>query len=640
MLKSRTVSVVGMQHLEPRRMLASLPAGFSDAALATGLERPVSLDVAGDGRVFVTEQRGNIRIISGGGLLPTPFATLDASSGGERGADGLVLDPDFAANGYVYVYYTAKTPFVHNQVVRLTADGDVAAAGSLAVLFDLDRLDPNSLIHNGGGLRFGADGMLYVTTGENGDPSKAQSLSTTLGKVLRINPNGSIPQDNPFAAQTTGNNQAIWALGLRNPFTFDIERTTGRTFINDVGQATWEEIDQATPGANFGWPATEGPTADPRLTAPLFAYHHTQGDPTGCAITGGTFYDPPAGAAHPFPAEYFGDYFFSDGCNPWVWRLDRDTNTAAPFATLDGPAFSLTTGPDGSLYYTAYNAGQVRRISFAQPGAPVILTVPTAQTAVAGQPATFTVQAFGQEPLTYQWHRDGADLPGATSPSLTIDATTPADNDATFSVTVTNALGSVTTTPVALGVITDDPPTATILAPREGVLYTAGRVLHFSGVATDPEDGRLKPAALSWRIDFHHDEHLHPFYPETAGRRRGTVKIPNVGETSSNVWYRIHLTATDSAGVSTTVFRDVHPRTATVTVTSNVDVAQLTLDGQPIITPLTFTGVVGIKRTLEAPATQVIDGITYTFRGWGNRKRRLLEFKTPPKDRTLTAAYT
>jgi hypothetical protein len=488
-------------------------------------------------------------------------------------------------------------------------------------------------------VRFGTDGKLYITTGENGDSGKAQSLSTTLGKVLRINPDGTIPEDNPFYAQTTGNNRAIWAMGLRNPFTFDIERDTGRTFVNDVGQAAWEEINQATAGANFGWPREEGPGTDPRFTQPLYAYHHHRDAPNGCAIAGGTFYDPPAGAAAPFPERFAGDYFFADGCDGWVWRLDRESGAAGPFAADLGPAFSLTSGPDGSLYYVAYIQGEVRKISYAEPGPPVIANSPVAQSVAAGRPATFSVEAFGQEPLVYQWQRDGVDIPGATSPSYTLAAPAAADGGATFRVVVTNTLGTATSAAAPLTVVVDAPPVATILLPVESSLYSAGGVLRFRGAATDAEDGRLRPSAFSWRVDFHHDDHLHPFVPETPGRRGGSVRIPATGETSANVWYRVHLTVTDSAGITTTTFRDVRPRTATLTVHASQAGVPLALDGQPMAAPYTFTSVVGLKRTLEAPATQVFDGVTYTFRGWGRKKTPVLDLKTPRADRTYAAVY-
>src|SRR5262249_29531611 len=158
----------------------------------------------------------------------------------------------------------------------------------------------------------GIDGKLYIGVGENANGANSQSLNTLLGKMLRINPDGSIPGDNPFVTTATGVNRAIWALGLRNPFTFAVQPGTGRIFINDVGQNTFEEINEGVAGANYGWPAAEGPSTDPAFRNPLFYYGHGSGDSLGFAITGGAFYNP---ATVQFPADYVGDYFFADLVN-------------------------------------------------------------------------------------------------------------------------------------------------------------------------------------------------------------------------------------------------------------------------------------------------------------------------------------
>ena len=256
--------------VEPRAA-ATLPGGFTETVMATGLASPTAMALAPDGRIFVTEQGGRLRVIKNGALLSTPFVTVTVNFIGEQGLLGVALDPNFSATQFVYLYYTVKRPKVHNRVSRFTANGDVAAPQSEVILFELDAVNDGSN-HNGGAIHFGPDEKLYIAVGDAANGSNSQTLSNVLGKMLRLNADGSIPQSNPFY-MTPGANPSIWALGLRNPFTFAIEPWTGgRLFINDVGQDTWEEIDQGSPGANYGWPVAEGPTTDPRFVSPLYAY--------------------------------------------------------------------------------------------------------------------------------------------------------------------------------------------------------------------------------------------------------------------------------------------------------------------------------------------------------------------------------
>jgi glucose/arabinose dehydrogenase len=216
---------------------ATVPTGFTDSVVASGLIDPTSMALAPDGRIFVCQQGGALRVIKNGVLLPTPFLTVAVDSRGERGLLGVAFDPNFVSNQLVYIYYTVPTP-AHNRVSRFTANGDVAIAGSETILMELPNLS-TATNHNAGAIHFGPDGNLYVATGDNANGNNAQSFSTTLGKMLRITSTGAIPADNPFFNQTTGDNRSIWALGLRNPFTFAFQPGTGRMFINNVGLSTW-----------------------------------------------------------------------------------------------------------------------------------------------------------------------------------------------------------------------------------------------------------------------------------------------------------------------------------------------------------------------------------------------------------------
>src|SRR6185295_17418355 len=186
---------------------ATLPAGFTETAI-TGLSGPTAIEIAPDGRIFVCQQSGSLRVIKNGVLLPTPFVTLNVDPNGERGLLGIAFDPNFANNNFLYLYYTVPSTPRHNRVSRFTANGDVVVPNSETVILELDNLTA-ATNHNGGAIHFGPDGKLYVAVGENATPSNAQTLSNMLGKMLRINTNGTIPNDNPFFNKATGNNRSI-----------------------------------------------------------------------------------------------------------------------------------------------------------------------------------------------------------------------------------------------------------------------------------------------------------------------------------------------------------------------------------------------------------------------------------------------
>ena len=339
---------------------ATLPSGFTETQI-TGLSNPTAMAFAPDGRLFVCQQEGQLRVIKNGAVLSTPFLTVTVDSNGERGLLGVAFDPNFATNQFIYVYYTATTPQAHNRISRFTANGDVALAGSEVVLLDLNNLS-GATNHNGGAIHFGLDGKLYAGVGENANGANSQTLSNLLGKMLRINSDGTIPTDNPFFNTATGNNRAIWAWGLRNPFTFAIKPETGRIFINDVGQSTWEEIDDGIAGSNYGWSICEGTCSNAGFTNPLFQYGHGSTSTTGCAIAGGAFYNP---ATARFPGAYINTYFFADLCTGWIRRYDPATGAVTDFASGISSPVDLQVSADGALYYLARGTNSVFKITYA-----------------------------------------------------------------------------------------------------------------------------------------------------------------------------------------------------------------------------------------------------------------------------------
>jgi glucose/arabinose dehydrogenase len=609
----------------------TLPFGFVETTVASGIASPTAMAIAPNGRIFVCSQTGALRVIKNGVLLATPFVNLSVDSVGERGLLGVAFDPNFNLNHFIYLYYTVPGNPSHNRVVRFTANGDVALPGSRVILLELDSLS-TATNHNGGALHFGPDGNLYIAVGDNAKGSNSQNLSNLLGKILRIAPDGTIPPDNPFVQSTTARHE-IWALGLRNPFTFAFRGTTNFMYINDVGESTWEEIDLGQAGANYGWPATEGPTTNPLYKSPVYYYGHGE----GCAITGGAFYSP---STTNWPSSYRGKYFFGDYCSGFIRMLNPATSQATAFITGASQPVDIQVGDDGSFYYLARGTSSVMKVSYSANLSPVITTQPASQLVSVGYPATFSVAASGSPPYSYQWKRNGVDIFGATAPSYKF-TTTLADNGAHFRVRVSNAYGSVLSNVATLSVTTDKPPTAQILTPVSGTTYFGGMVVNYSGSASDFEDGDLPVSAFTWQVDFHHNSHIHPFIAARTGSKKGSFTIPKRGETSSNVYYILTLKVIDSAGLTKTIVRNILPQKAKMTFVTQPAGLKISLDGQdPRLTPFTVTGVVGIIRSISTPTPQTLNGSSYVFQAWSDGGARSHEISTPAVNTTYTARFT
>ncbi|MCB1210160.1 MAG: PQQ-dependent sugar dehydrogenase [Verrucomicrobiales bacterium] len=636
--------------LFPPQAAATLPAGFAQSQMATGLTSPTSIHMLPDGRVLVAEQTGELRMIKDGVLLPTPVAVFDVHTYEERGLLGITSHPDFANNGWIYVYHTARLPTPHNRLSRFHLVGDLMASGTEQILADFQDIAAKVRWHMGGHLEFDEDGKLFLTVGIHEDNSTAQPLTTPLGKILRFNDDGSIPTDNPFYNQTTGLSRAIWARGLRNTFSFAIDNEHGLIVGHDVGseEQGFEEVNSIIRGGNYGWPVHEGYSTEAGFQSPLYAYPHAGAD--ACTI-GGVFY--PHEQTH-FPAQYRGKYFFAEFVHGWIKSMDmhatvpRDTLTT--FGTGLGNITGMTMAADGSIWYLLRGAGangnlesgkgRVMRIYYTASSAPTVSVPPSDALASVGEDAQFTLEVDGVAPFSFQWQRNGVDIPGATNQILIVPAVVIGDNGAQFRCVVTNAFDSVISDPGTLSVTTNQRPTASIDSPVDGTLYSAGDTLTVTGSGLDAEDGALAAGSMTWRIDFHHASHVHPFRQEEAGVSSVTFSVPQDGHNdATNVWFRVYLTVEDSAGLRRTVFRDYHPRTVELTIHSNPPGLSFHINNLVHSTPFTFTTVVGVLHKIEVLGGQSQAGMDqrWFFNSWGDSADGALRFLEVP---TTTDAYS
>jgi glucose/arabinose dehydrogenase len=390
---------------------AGLPPNFVDEAVAS-VPSPTAIAFTPDGRMLVTSQSGMLYVFQSGTLTQALDLTAQLCNNSERGLLGVAVDPAFAAptNHAVYLYYTRKT----SAACPTSGSGTPLNRVSRFVLPDTNHVDPSSEVvlldnipspagnHNGGDLKFGKDGYLYVSVGDGGcdyagnsgcaaQNDASRDRNVLLGKVLRITRDGNAAPGNPFLGVGTANCRLgasgpgticreTFAWGLRNPYRlgFDPNAPDTRFFIDDVGQSTWEEIDLGTSGADYGWNVREGHCATGSttncgpppagMTNPIFDY----GRDTGCgAITGGAFV--PNGL---WPSAFDASYLYADYNCGTIFELDPQFGGGYAKSVLEsglgaGGPVALVFGPYGAgqaLYYTTYaGGGQVRRIRFQPP---------------------------------------------------------------------------------------------------------------------------------------------------------------------------------------------------------------------------------------------------------------------------------
>jgi len=330
---------------------AQTPTAEPQIEVVVPAEFPTNMAFAPDGRLFYTEKEtGRIRIVQDGKLLPDPFATLHVEGGGESGLLGLALDPAFATQPYVYVYYTSADDG-RNHIARIRADdADPDRGGPPDQLIALLQA---SGIHNGGDIVFGVDGKLYAAVGETGEDGLAQDPNSVGGKILRLNPDGSIPDDNPF-----GPDSPVYAMGIRNSFGLCVHPVTGDLWETENGPSTDDEVNRIEAGKNYGWPIQLGPGDDDRFVNPVLTFHDV------IVVTGCAFHDQALseGSVQPVPGGQlvFGD-FHNDLHSAILAPPDfRQVEKATVEVSMPTGITDVEVGPDGNLYVATSDA--IRRI--------------------------------------------------------------------------------------------------------------------------------------------------------------------------------------------------------------------------------------------------------------------------------------
>lgn len=616
--------------LIPAPVQAIPPTDFqTNQIVGSGLDGPSGFEIAPDGRIFILERTGAIKIVKDNNLLETPFATLPSVASGDRGLIGIAFDPEFGiSNHFVYFYYTATD--LKNRLVRFDASTDIGTQGPF-LLYQTN--SPSQELHVGGSIQFGPDGKLYFAVGDNGYPPNAQNLSNPHGKILRINKDGTIPWDNPFVGQANVLPE-IWAYGFRNPWRFQFDKSTGKLYGGDVGDFTWEEINQIYKGQNYGWPMHEGLCISlcGSSVNPIYTYNH---DGESAAVTGGPVY-----RSSMFPDDYQGNLFFGDYAKGFIKRIQLDElgNSIGvyDFDLNAGSVVDLKVAPDGSLYYITYYPGRLYQVSYS--------------TGNHSPSASATADKVkGIEPLTVQFSSTGSTDPdgdtisyfwkfGDGTTSQLANPTKTYFSKGTFTVDLAISDGISTTNAVPIVIQVGQTPNVNIGEPTDGSNYKAGNTIHFTVSATDGAGFDIDDRDLKTEVIFHHHTHTHPFLGPIIGRQ-GDFTIPNTGEASADTWYEIKATATDTNGLSTSKSTFIYPLTSNLTFNSSPSGLKILIDGSPYATPYTVTGVENFQRELGAPTLQILDGRYYQFERWSDNGNNLHNIVTPQQDTTYTAHF-
>ena len=668
-----------------------LPNGFQEIPdITTGLQGPTAVAWAPDGRRFIAEKAGRVRVIEPNGtvkLLVDLRAKVNAS--GDRGMLGITTDKNFASNGYLYLLYVYDvaplTPdsagAMVSRLTRVTVKQDstvVNPSDPETVILgtynsgpcppannDVDCIPADARIHTIGTVKSDpVDGTLWLGSGDSTPTSVQEQAyrtydeSSFAGKIIHIDRNGRGLANHPFCPNNTDLDDVctkIYAKGFRNPFRFTLRSGKG-PIVGDVGNGLREEIDLIQPGKSYGWPCYEGDQKMPGYSQTARCAQEYQKEGTANAHVGPNWaYAHEAGASviagptinnETYPQSYQGDVMVADYVQGWIKRLEFDPQgnllDVHPFATNWWGGVSLDATPDGRLAYVdiGWDAepfdAAVRSFVYAPDNQP---PVPVAQAAPTSGAAPLQVNFTGSsstdpdgDPLTYRW--DFGDGESSTQANPTHTYTTPKTYEA--KLTVDDGLGRNPSDTVSITVTGDPPPQATISEPADGSTYVDGETIELQGSASDIPDGTLSGGSLEWQVLLHHGSHLHEIGTFT-GTSPSFVTEENH---DSDSYYEIRLTATDSVGQTDVAVSTITPQTIPLTLTSSPTGAPISYDSQ-IAQPGPFTkqAAIGFKASIAANSSFTKNGTVYNFSGWSQGGARQQTYTVPNEATTITAIY-
>jgi glucose/arabinose dehydrogenase len=639
---------------------------FEDLPILTGLRQPTDVVWAPDGRIFVAEKAGRVRVATvDGRLRPVPLIDLSdhVNSYYDRGLLGIALSPQFATDGWMYLAYTAEhDPSASNgpkqgRLTRITVEPDstVADAEDPETIL-IDDLPFGDIVHNAGTVRAADDGTLWLSVGD-GNPSGILDSpllfapgdpDSGAGKLLHVDGEGRGLPDHPFCPQETDLDRMctkVHAKGFRNPFRFSL-LPGGGVVVADVGWNLAEELNLVEAGHDYGWPCFEGDSQTPSYrdlpacldaTAahgsqpswPLYSY----GPAGGRSILSG----PVLNGTAPYPDAYDGRMVYADAVSGFVnaMHVEQPGLAHLPLAEgLDVPV-DLELTPDGEVAYVSFTEGSVRRIQYA-PGNKTPIASARATPTSGPTPLEVEFTAAGthdpdDDPLTYSW-----DFGDGTPSADGIEVTHVYEQAQTqiARVTVSDPAGATSSADVLVSP-GDEPPVLEIDAPADGARFRVGETVALEATAVDAQDGPLTAAAISWEVTLHHDEHIHPFIAPSGG----LASVETTASHDADSFYEITATATDSASLTTSRTVEIWPETAELTISSDPPGAAVSYAGEALTAPLTRPAAVGFSAAVSAAPEMISGGRLYRFSSWSHGAERLHELTIPEAPLEIVARY-